>query len=537
MAHGDRLNGDDIDLWPSLEQAGAVLHSARKQLSRAFGDDRYRSLFCALIVLLGLSFLALNSDHSQPSWDELWFLHRAACINRTVFAGSLSGIDICLIQMFKSPIMAVLLLPAGPIRGIESAFTIAPVCLALMVLTLLVGLGWILSLIRLPLAAVVISVLAAFFSPTLFQGHGTFFVDDFLALVVLLTLLLPVLEWTAPPQTQGDAFHRGTLWGGLLALGVLSKLTYLMFAGAIAPLLLLIAYRRSGLRQLMIEALAALPFGLFCLFMLARYGSLYYAHGANSAFGQIAWSFYNDHVSLWAYLRTAIMSNATTLALCGVLACWSLLSARRDPKRLLIAAYSCAVVVVYLIIAAGSPNKDVRFFWPVWLALPFTFAAGIVPRAGSDLSRGRFPAALPLACCVLLSLSMVREFDLRGVDVALTALNYAHEKGAKTLLVADDTAHLNVETVILARELDIEHLSDMSVGNVAYDVANGITVQESLARLEHADAALFFPLDGSPPSWANSRLEQFKAAMTARPRQVDLVPGADGTIVTFPPKR
>jgi hypothetical protein len=291
------------------------------------------------------------------------------------------------------------------------------------------------------------------------------------------------------------------------------------------------------LRLLVMEILAALPFGLFTLFMLVRYGSLYYVHAAGSAFGQLAWTFYNDNISRWAYLQMSITSNAATLALCGLLACWSLLSARLDPKRLLISAYLCAVVLIYFVTAAGSPNKDPRFFWPVWLALPFIFAAGIGQRPDGDASHMRFPAALPLACCMLLSLSMVKRFDFRGLYVALTALNYAHEKGAKTLFVADDTAYLNIETLILARELDIEHLSDMTVGNVVYDVANGITVQESIARLERADAVLFFPLDDAAPAWTNSRLEQFKSAMTQSPRQVDLVPGADGTIITFPPKR
>jgi hypothetical protein len=194
MAYGDRLHSGDIN----LRKTAVRLHFARKQFLRAFGDRRFRSLLCALIVLAGLSFLALNSDHSEPAWDELWFLHRAGCVSHAVFAASLSGVDTCLSNVFKSPIMTVLLLPAGPIHGIESALSIAPVCLAFTVLALVVGLGWLLSLMRMPLAAVVISVLAARFSPTLFQGHAPFLVDDFLALVVLLTLLLPVLEWTAP---------------------------------------------------------------------------------------------------------------------------------------------------------------------------------------------------------------------------------------------------------------------------------------------------------------------------------------------------
>ncbi|MGA2793991.1 MAG: hypothetical protein ABSE69_10725, partial [Roseiarcus sp.] len=233
-------------------------------------SHQFRSLLCTLIVLAGLNFLALSSGHSKPAWDELFFLHRAACVSRAVFDASFDGVDLCFGQMSKSPLMALLLLPAGPINGIVGALSIAPVCLALATLSLLVVLGWQLSRIGVPLIAVVLSVVAAALSPALFEGHAPFLVDDLLSIVVLATLLLLPLEWKAPPKTQGEAALRGALWGTIATLGVLSKLTYFLFLGAIAVPVVLVAYRRTGWRILFTEIIAASPFGLIALFMLGR---------------------------------------------------------------------------------------------------------------------------------------------------------------------------------------------------------------------------------------------------------------------------
>lgn len=497
--------------------------------SRLFRID---ALLLPIILLIALAPLAVGYDRVVPTWDELFFLHNAVCVNRSVFALSLSGIDLCFSETAKSPLMALLLIPAGPLSGAAEKLNIIPVILALTTLAMVILLGWLLHRTRVPLAAVVIAAAAAALSPSLMGGNAPFLADGLLAVTTLDTLLLLLLEWEDPATTAAHAFRRGALWGLVGSVGILSKLTYAAFAGLVFLPLLVIAFRRGGKRSTLIELGVALIVGSAALLILARYGKLYYAHAFGAAFGGVS-SFYDDGQSRWVFLRAAVGSNLPITIACALLTGWAALKLKRSPTRVVIAVYLVAVMFLYLFIAAGSPNKDPRFFWPVWLALPFCCAVG-VPPWGPRRTPARFPAAVAISVAVALSLPMAGRFDLSSVQKALSIVRFAHDANARSLIVGADTARLNIETFLLAKQLEWAPFHDMSIDTIVYDITRGLSVEQSLARLSRADAVVFFPIDGSAPGWSNERIDQFRAAMISPPRKVLTLPGNEGVILTLP---
>ncbi len=95
-----------------------------------------------------------------------------------------------------------------------------------------------------------------------------------------------------------------------------------------------------------------------------------------------------------------------------------------------------------------------------------------------------------------------------------------------TVLVASDEAGLNVETLRLARQLDLPAYRAITVDTVVYDVVVGLTVDDSIQRLLHADyVVLRDPVDGTAPEWATRFLPQFKAAVEANGKLVLMLPG------------
>lgn len=148
--------------------------------------------------------------------------------------------------------------------------------------------------------------------------------------------------------------------------------------------------------------------------MMARYGNLYLAHARNSAFGPLS-AFYDDGISRFNFL---IESLCTVLPLMGVLAAFAVLVAhsflRRstDRGRILVAGYAALVIVIYLVLAAGSPNKDPRFFWLVWLS----FAADLPATSMEPSPLEKRLGGLAIVVAVLLSLPMVGRFKLEAAD-------------------------------------------------------------------------------------------------------------------------
>jgi len=498
-------------------------------LMRRLGGHGFAAAGEALALLL-LSPLAVSFIPRVPYWDELYFFHRAACIRNAVQHLSWPMADSCLNGMTKSPILATMLLASAPLNGPES-IAVAPVMLSLLSFALL-WLGIRLAQqggMRLPMA--VLAAFVAVLAPPLWAG-APFLGDELVAIVILNTMLLPLVETAAPGTTSREAIRRGMLWGLVFSLGVLTKLTYLYFAGVIFGGLTLLSLWQSGLR---LTAWKLLGMALVCLLpgaVFARYGWIYWGWAMSAAFGPIS-TFYNVHLQRWPFLVIAFQSLgfAYWLGLAALFSASALLVWRMPQRRpMLVCGFLLLVIGGYLFISSGSPNKDPRFFWPIWLSLPFCVAAlgARLPSVAPTPVRGI--GLLPVWLMITLSIATSGRFDMRAVtqaDLILRTIPHVHPA---TVLLAMDEPDFNVETFTLARQLDLPQLEQLTVGTVVYDVVAGKSAADSIRRLSDADYVILRdPIRPGSPEWANRNLSRFAAAVQAKGRLVGTFPGEEET--------
>ncbi len=463
----------------------------------------------SLIIMICLMPVAVDYARVRPAWDELYFLHRAVCVNRAVFAADPGALDLCLKEMSKSPILATLLLPAGPIAAAPERLALAPAMLALACF------GQVLVLLRLiaasgmrwPIAAAAAAV--AGLAVPLRIAQAPFLVDGLLALVVANTFLLLLAE-AAGPRSDG-AFRRGMLWGFVLGCGILSKLTFLYFAALCVVPAIVLSLRQAGLAASVRKVLGALLIGAMPTFLLLRYADGFKAHAAGAAFGNLA-TFYDDGLSRWEFLPRAFESLGLAYLAAVALLTLAVLICRGGPLRILVAAWLLAVLAGYLWVASGSANKDPRFFWPVWVALPFSIAAAFRPRAP-----GRLPGIAMAAAAVLaavLSLPSTGRQNLDAVMAADGVLRSLPSDRPLRVLLASDEPTFNIETLLLVRELHFSRLARLMPDTVVYDIVRGMTPEQSIERLRAADVVIFRdPPEPGAPEWANAFLPRFLEAI------------------------
>ena len=468
-----------VTLWQLKALPGFQLaRTTSRLMSGLWLIDRYRGLWLALL----LAPLAVNTVVSLPAWDELFFLHNGVCVARSVWSLDLGAVDACLSVMAKSPIMAFLLLPAGDMQGAAARLNIAPVTLALLCFSQILVLAWLILRLRIPSVAALIAAIGAILCSPLRSNGAPYLVDGVLALVVVNVTLLMMVEWLDFDKRRRESVLDGLLWGGLLSLGVLSKLTFGFFIVLIVPAACLFSLVRSGFRLTLIKAavttVTCFPAGL----ILWKYWPLYYAHAAGASFGTLA-SFYDDHIARWPFIRQTIPTVMPVWFAAVLLAIWAGFGFKAQRARVLIALYAIAVVLVYFFVASGSPNKDPRFFWPIWLAPPFCFAAAVSPwRQPSELIR--MATTLPVIAVMLLAIPAFGRFDLSGVDEGIAVLTTLPRNNRAFVQLATDEPYFNIEMLLLARQLNFDAYRYVNLDTVVYDVAqqNGSSIDSTPER-------------------------------------------------------
>src|ERR1043165_9150950 len=182
---------------------------ARAAVSDDVAAPRAAALMRGLVLVVFLAPFAVGYNVSTPAWDELFFLHNAACLNQALFSGSLREFDGCLAAMAKSPIMSTLLVPVGPLAGSVSKLASATVVLALLTFSQIILLVILTQRVRVPLLALAVAALAAFFTPALMTGGPPLLVDNLRWVTILNTLLLLPLECDEPTRAARAAIGRG----------------------------------------------------------------------------------------------------------------------------------------------------------------------------------------------------------------------------------------------------------------------------------------------------------------------------------------
>lgn len=465
----------------------------------------------AIIFLIILSPLANSWQRISPSWDDTFFLHNGLCVARSFWEANLKGVDVCMAQIAKSPIMAMLLIPAGPAGAQIESLSVAPFILSLAIAILILVLHSFLRAAKVPFIAILVAACFAITASSLWSSGAPFMVDGLLAVVVACTIALVFVEYENATLSPAVAFKRGIIWAFLITIGMLSKTTYAVIALLIAPIAVWISILRCGLKMTMIKLSSLLVFLIPVAIVFIRYGDIYLAHAKNSSFGPLS-SFYNDGLSPFRFILESSAQNWSLWVGISLLVVFAII--RGLERERAIAGFLVALVImVYFVISSTSPNKDPRFFWLVWLALPFCAACSIAPQRSSSSSTGISPA-IQFLCALIIAVPAIGRLELEKVRTSVATLASLPADAAVTVYLATDSAHFNIETLLLAQQLDWKRYSQMQIKTVVYDVVSEKSPQRSLERLVNADYVIGqFPVPGDAPDWANRYASIFEQGL------------------------
>jgi hypothetical protein len=481
-------------------------------------------LWAAALVLL-LAPLAVSYQSYRPAWDEMYFLHRAVCVNRAVYDLDLAALDRCFQAMSKSPLMAGLLVMYGSVAGAPEKLGLATATLSLLCFAQIMILIIVAGSLRLPRLLTLGAALAVAVAQPISVASAPFLVDGLLSLIVTVLLLMTVAEAEPDPAdaSRDSWILRGLIWGGLLGLGILCKITFLYFAGAAGFLGLALSLKRSGLRATGWKLLGMGLALLIPLFVFLRYLENYMAHASGAAFGNLS-HFYDDGLDRWAFLAQAVPAIGMWYWILLAVLLGAALLYPGSRLRRSVAAGCVLILLVYLWVSAGSPNKDPRFFWPIWVALPFCLVAfGRTSEPARTVNSAltgssvNLPVAWAGVLSVLLVLPSVLRFDLTDVKQADAVLGTLEAGQPLQVLLASDEPTFNIETMLLARELDYADHAALQISTVVYDVTREMTREQSLDSLVAADVVILRdPPKPGAPDWANQHQPFFAQNLRAR---------------------
>lgn len=180
----------------------------------------------SIIFLILLSPMIISWQRIIPEWDDTFYLHNGVCVARSFWDANPTAIDTCLSQMVKSPIMAMLEIPAGPFSSELESLSVAPFVLSLLIGAFVLFLNRTLRRAKVPFVASLIAAAAAIATPALWTNGAPFMVDGLLAVVVACTVALVFAEYEDASQTTWDAVASSASWAVLITVGMLSKTTY-----------------------------------------------------------------------------------------------------------------------------------------------------------------------------------------------------------------------------------------------------------------------------------------------------------------------
>jgi hypothetical protein len=463
---------------------------------------------CLFLALVGRSVISYAPY--SIAWDELYFLHRAVCVDRAVYALSLTRIGECYGSLSKSPIMTFLTLPWGPLGAGEAGVGLALVTLG--ILTWLVILIVYTAAASLKASRIVLLLAGAciYLNPFLRGYAGGFLADALVAWAVAGSLLLVPLEAYGEGTRNGwqDAL-RGLMWAFLFGIGALSKVSFGFFLIVVAPLAIIYRWRRCGRRSALVTTGAALAGSLPAILVWLAFGRNFVGHAVQASFGGLAKFYAAAGSSERTYLREYFRASGYAVIPLAALLLYFLWSLHAQRRQLFARVVPVLMLAAFLILCGLSPNQDYRFSMPVMIALPILLA--VAPHRAKGLTApGRTTLALAVLAGSLLSFPMVARPDMSFVRYASDILE-RYGSPNTTILLATDHPYLNIETFLLAQQIGGERLRTVRLGTLVYDYVNNRPLAWSLDRTSKADIVLFHrpPLYPDPP-WANQFASQFR---------------------------
>jgi len=306
----------------------------------------------------------------------------------------------------------------------------------------------------------------------------------------------------------------------------MTKLNFLYFVVLVIPTLLLIRFRYDGLRNALMAFTAFACCSAMPLLYLLRWGQLAFENAKASSFGGVA-DFY--HVPLLQFVGTTIREShglvlwflVTAAAVIYVLIKRRIMQRWPDFLALL-------VVIGFGIVVLSAANRQVRYAFPVIVALPFVVGILVSDNGHSVPGKSAGIAAGLVFCCLLAAgIPMRHRPNRQSLSRCEAVLALAARCNVAVIHLATDSPTLNVNLMMLARKFSA---SEVLISNTfAYQAMNGVPIEDDFRLMnKFYGLVVFQDRTALSPPFTNQRVSEYEQFV----RQVGFGPikvGADTT--------
>lgn len=476
-------------------------------------SGKSESLVAVAIFALCVAPTFISYQPYRFQWDDTDYLQRSVALSRAFWSGNLHGMGVAMVSI-RPPAMTFLGLPWGPMTSWHAAgkcfITLAAVIslLAALCLYLLLRIG-----VK-PLFLIIASV-CVFASigpyPAGANAHIVatgFLADSLFAWTTLAAVLLIPYEARVPCPSIRGAIMRGILWGSILSLGAMTKLSFLYFVVLIVPTVFLLKLYWGGLRGAVVAFIAFACWSAPAAIYLVHWGGQAFANAKTSSFGPLAHIFVNP---LLPFLSTAIRESPG-MVISFVLTVDALIYLVIK-KRIILRGPNILPLLIMMgfgTIVLASSNRELRYAFPVIVALPFLLA--VLMSTQGDSIPGRFAAlgAGLVFCCLLAAGAPTRHRpDRQSISRCDAVLALAARCHARRILVATDSPTFNKNLMDLATEFWATR-TPVEVRNLAYNAISGMPIEEDFNTIDESDQVVFQDRSVLGRSFLNERVSEYE---------------------------
>jgi len=310
----------------------------------------------------------------------------------------------------------------------------------------------------------------------------------------------------------------------------MTKVSFFYFIVFIVPILFLIRLHYAGLRSALAAFIAFACWSAPSAIYLVRWGRPSFDNAKASSFGRVANVYY---LPLSQFLGANIRQSPG-LVLSLVLAVIALIYLVVKRRTCFWGTDFLALLIMigFGVVVLAAPNREIRFAFPVIVALPFL--TGILTSGEGHSVSGRSAAlAAGIVFCGLLAASvpMRHRAARQSLTRADAVLAQAAGCNARRIVLATDSPTLNQGLMDLANELSAPPAS-VAVSTLAYAAMSGVPIEEDFQAISESDQVVFQDGDALSPAWSNQRVSEY-ARYLRQGGHVPLRVGSDVSIYSL----
>jgi len=485
-------------------------------MSHLSGRSRYVAAGALFAVCVAPTFISYQPYAFR--WDDSDYLWQSVAVSQALWAGSGSLVqrlhEVRAVMVgIRPPAMTIMGVPWGALDSWEAA---GKCLISLDGLISLVAVACFYLLMRVGvkgafLAAGCVAVCAALgpWPPPAFQHNdaSAFLADSLFAWTCTAALLLIPHESRTKRQGTTRALGRGFIWGLLLSLGTMTKISFLYFASLILPLLLFIRLRREGTRRCG-AALLGFAFGFMpAASYLLMFGRQSLQNGGASSFGAVARLYSKPFAQV---IRETLEMSPGFYFYFFLLAAGAYLTVQRRKSILWSDVAAILIACGFGLIVVASPNLQIRYAFPSIVSLPLLLCAALSGEAEPTPPR---PAGLTAALVLIALIAVVipvrhraqRSDSLGRADAVLSQARLCQDS---MVLLATDSPTLNGPLVRLASLLT-QGSPQIQVSQLVARTELNLPISGDFSLMDQADAVVFQD-HVIYPQFSNARSAEYK---------------------------